>query len=197
MPELKQIEVAAQNVQNGDHLVYSNKDGFVASKKVGGKWTEIREASGRLLCRVENSDRLTVGRMMPTEAEEAAQQARYLEQRAERFLEDLEASYPAAVKAVQENIGRGLSITSSMMEALATGEVELSYAKRLRSGLERHGQKTLVDLIALLRDELENQILESNGVARWSGGFSFHNAMEQAEFDTKKKIYRSIKFWTF
>lgn len=197
MPELKQIETAAQNVQNGDHLVYTNRDGFVASKKVGKKWTEIREANGALIARVENGTMLEVGRMMPTEADQEAAKEKYLEQRAVKFLADLEATYPAAVKALQENLAKGYTVTDSIMEQLIVGDVHNSYAARLRRGLEHHaGQKTLRDLITMLKDELEEEFIDSNGVGRWSGGFTIMNAREQLEFQTKKTIYRSIK-WAF
>lgn len=197
MPELRKIETAAQNVKKNDHVVYGNRDGFVETVKLGDKWISIREADGRLIVRVERDTLIEVERMMPTQAEQDAAQERYMDKAAEKFLEGLEETYPAVIKSMTDNINRGLSVTTNMMEQLVVGEVHMSYAVRLRNGLERHnGEKSLRELITMLKNELEEYFIENNGFARWSGGFTFTNAAEQTQHDTKKAVYRSIK-WTF
>jgi hypothetical protein len=202
MPELKTLPVAIQHVTVGDALRRLNGDGatdwdFVKTVKRGTKWVELRDSAGTLLRRAEVDTEVKVDRMVKTDEEKAAERNAFLAEQAEKMLVKMEGAYAEAEADIRKTFSENFVPNSSHLEALYSGVTLKGYAYRLREGLEHHaGEKTLVELFQMLADDIATRLVERDPRARWSGGFSFSNAIEQNTDDTDRKLLKAIR-WNF
>lgn len=206
MPATKDIDTIASKVVKGDYIrmITGSRDYamLVDTVKIGVKWTEARDAEGKLIFRRLNDEQTWAMRSMPTQAELAAEKeendrkvAAWHEEMLSKMLARMHGGLADAKDRMTAALAKGFMNTDVMEDIIIEQEYK-TIACIIDQILEHNPEMTVKVAMEHAADRIKEGLINGNNEPTQSGGFSFGNAARQTRIAARRKFLQGIAWGT-
>lgn len=210
MPVRNDYVVKAHTVRKGDIIDREGVESNADAIKSGPKWTEVRDADGKLILRIPNETDVLISRVESTEEEREAQRRARRNESIVNWLDDYQLAWDAAQAKFSEEIKGGYEVDryNFAYSRLAHAQAEHSIKSAIiaaKHGMQKQADqkhrdtgepKHVVDWVEAFevwRDRaLEDLIDRFRGDSRSTSQIS--NVLEDIQHETVAKIAGRRRF---